>query len=275
MSVQVIPYCGTAPSPAELLGRWNLDPVLLSALAGVAALYALGARRGGLPRGARGWFYAGWGLTTLALVSPLCPLSVALFAARVGQHMILTLICAPMVALGRPLDALAALVLRRPCAIAQGAGPTSLLAAGLFAVLLWYWHAPEPYAATFNSTLTYWLMHVTVFGSAFWLWTALLARLGARSARALAAGLLSTVQMGLLGALITFAPRPLYTPHLFTAPLWGLTPLQDQQLGGALMWAPGCLAFLAAALAELWALLERATPPAEAAPFAARRVAAP
>ena len=275
MSGPVIPYCGTPPTPAELLGRWNLDPVLLGALAGVAALYALGARRGGLAKSAQGWFYAGWSLTALALVSPLCPLSVALFAARVGQHMILTLICAPLTALGRPLDALAALVLRRPRAITQGAGPTTLLAAGLFAVLLWYWHAPEPYAATFNSTLTYWLMHVTVFGSAFWLWTALLARLGARSGRALAAGLFSTVQMGLLGALITFAPRPLYTPHLVTAQLWGLTPLQDQQLGGALMWAPGCVAFLAAALAELWALLERATPSATAAPYAGREVAAP
>lgn len=275
MSVQVIPYCGTAPTPAELLGRWNLDPVLLSALAGIAALYALGARRGGLAESTKRWFFAGWGLTALALVSPICPLSVALFAARVGQHMILTLICAPMVAVGRPLDALAALVLRRPSALTQGAAATAPLAAGLFAVLLWYWHAPEPYAATFNSTLTYWLMHVTVFGSAFWLWTSLLAQLGYRSARALAAGLISTVQMGLLGALITFAPQPLYTPHFATAQLWGLTPLQDQQLGGALMWAPGCLAFLAAALAEVWTLLERASPPAEAAPYAPRGVAAP
>jgi putative membrane protein len=104
-----------------------------------------------------------------------------------------------------------------------------------------------------------------VFGSALWLWTALIARLGSRPAHALAAGLLSTVQMGLLGALITLSPRAVYAPHFATAGLWGLTPLQDQQLGGALMWAPGCLAFLLVAAAELWALLE---------PAAARQLAA-
>lgn len=254
MSGQVIPYCGTPPTPGELLGRWNLDPVLLAALAGVAALYVLGARRSALSDDRRRWFYVGWGLTALALISPLCPLSVALFSARVGQHMLLTLICAPMVAAGRPLDAFAALMGARPPT--DGAAATAPLAAGLFAVLLWYWHAPGPYTATFDSTFAYWTMHVTVFGSALWLWTALIARLGARPAHALAAGLLSTVQMGLLGALITLSPRALYAPHFATAGLWGLSPLEDQQLGGALMWAPGCLAFLIAAAVELWALLE-------------------
>lgn len=258
MSARVIPYCGTPPAPAELLGRWNLDPVLLAVLAGVAALYVLGARRGGLDQARRRWFYAGWGLTALALISPLCPLSVALFSARVGQHMILTLVCAPMVAAGRPLDAIAALVRGRPTAVTDGAATTAPLVAGLFAVLLWYWHAPGPYAGTFDSTLTYWTMHLTVFGSALWLWTALIARLGSRPLHALAAGLFSTLQMGLLGALITLSPRAVYAPHFATAGLWGLTPLQDQQLGGALMWIPGCLAFLLAAGAELWTLLEPA-----------------
>jgi putative membrane protein len=275
MTAHVIPYCGTPPTPAELIGRWNLDPVLLAALAAVTAVYVLGSGRGGLPKSSRHWFYAGWGVTALALISPLCPLSVALFSARVGQHMILTLIAAPMVALGRPLDALVALLPHGPKAASDGAAATAPLAAGLFAVLLWYWHAPGPYAGTFDSTLTYWTMHLTVFGSALWLWTALIARLGARPAQALAAGLLSTVQMGLLGALITLAPRAVYAPHFATAGLWGLTPLQDQQLGGALMWAPGCLAFLAAAVAELWALLERAGPAASAAHAPAPEVAAP
>jgi putative membrane protein len=243
-------------------------------LAGVAVLYTLGAQRSALPERCRRWFYAGWGLTALALVSPLCPLSVALFSARVGQHMILTLICAPMVAVGRPLDAAAALF-GRPCRLTDGAAATAPLAAGLFAVLLWYWHTPGPYTATFDSTVIYWTMHLTVFGSALWLWTALIARLGSRPAHALAAGLVSTVQMGLLGALITLAPRAVYAPHFATAGLWGLTPLQDQQFGGALMWAPGCLVFLGAAMAEMWALLERsasATRPPRPAPS---RLAAP
>jgi putative membrane protein len=203
-------------------------------------------------------FRAGWLLTSLALICPLCPLSVALFTARVGQHMLLTLICAPMVAAGWPLDAFASLAGRRAVTLSDGAAATAPLAAGLFAVLLWYWHTPGPYAATFDSPVTYWVMHLTVFGSAVWLWMALITQLGSRPAYTLAAGLLSTVQMGLLGALITLSPRAVYAPHFATAGLWGLTPLQDQQLGGALMWAPGCLAFLFAAAAEVWVLLEPA-----------------
>jgi putative membrane protein len=64
----------------------------------------------------------------------------------------------------------------------------------------------------------------------------------------LSAGFASSVQMGFLGALITLASRAVYTPHALTTAAWGLTPLQDQQLGGLIMWVPGCLVFLAFAL---------------------------
>ena len=57
--------------------------------------------------------------------------------------------------------------------------------------------------------------------------------------------------MALLGATITFAGRPLYAPHEFTTFAWGLTPLQDQQLGGAIMWIPAGAVFVAAILFPL------------------------
>ena len=82
----------------------------------------------------------------------------------------------------------------------------------------------------------------------------------------MAAGLISTVQMGFLGAVITFAPRPMYAPHFLTTIPWGLTPLQDQQLGGVVMWVPGCLAFLAVALWGIYPLMSEA-PARRAAPM--------
>ncbi|MBV9862683.1 MAG: cytochrome c oxidase assembly protein [Alphaproteobacteria bacterium] len=255
------PYCGPAASPALLWSRWNFDPVLIAALAAVALLYALGsahlARRGGGPgRGERAGFYAGWCFAALALMSPLCALSVSLFAARVGQHMILTLLAAPLVALGRPGTAIAAV-----CGLGSSSSfwtrPAPLAAAGLFAALLWLWHAPGPYAATFASTPVYWAMHLSLFGSALWLWQALLAAPRRALMRQVAAGVISSTQMGLLGALITLAARPLYTPHLLTTAAWGLGPLQDQQLGGGIMWVPGCFAFLAAAALAFWPIIAR------------------
>ena len=99
-------------------------------------------------------------------------------------------------------------------------------------------------------------MHVTLFGSACWLWSALLRREGALVG-GLLASVVSSVQMGLLGALITRAPRAFYAPHFLTTDAWGLTPLQDQQLGGAIMWVPGCTVFLLVATVALAACLAR------------------
>ena len=79
-----VPYCGPPPSPAALWLSWNFDPVLIGALAVVACLYALGSARldhggRGLAAGERVAFSTGWLITALALVSPLCLLSVSLF----------------------------------------------------------------------------------------------------------------------------------------------------------------------------------------------------
>ena len=137
----------------------------------------------------------------------------------------------------------------------QWARPAPLSATTVFALLLWFWHAPGPYAATFGSTLVYWTMHLTVTGSALWLWCGLLDGRRTTLMHRVAAGVASTVQMGFLGALITLAPRPLYAPHLLSTASWDLTQLQDQQLGGAIMWVPGCGIFLAVAMLTLWPVL--------------------
>ena len=227
----VIPYCGTAPVPAELWSRWNFDPALLLALLAMLAVL-LGAAR----KPARQWTHAiawhpslhGWAALTLGLITPLCGLSVALFSARVAQHMWLVLVAAPLLALGT--------MPRMP----GMAGPGT--AAGVFAAALWVWHLPAAYSATFTSDITYWVMHITLTGSAVLLWSTLFDARNHNIVARLAAAFGTLLQMGLLGAIITFAPRMLYSQHLASAPVWGLRPLEDQQLGGLIMWVPGCVA---------------------------------
>jgi putative membrane protein len=63
--------------------------------------------------------------------------------------------------------------------------------------------------------------------------------------------------MGMLGALLTFARRPLYAPHADTTLAYGLTPLADQQLAGLVMWVPAALPYLLAAALLAGAWLER------------------
>ncbi|MDQ2878139.1 MAG: cytochrome c oxidase assembly protein [Pseudomonadota bacterium] len=249
----ITPYCGAPPTIASLPGRWNFDPVLLMALVGIALLY-FWLRPGGSRRAA--WFFGvGWAATALALISPLCALSVSLFAARVGQHMILTLFAAPLVALGLPVS-----TKRVPA--------QELWAAFAFAAALWVWHSPGPYGETFLSPVIYWMMHVTTWGAAVFFWWSVLRAPIDRLGLSVAATIVTGLQMALLGAVITWAREPLYWPHFITPYEWGLTPLQDQQLGGTLMWAPGGFIFLIAIIVPLTFALRR---PAQRGPAGAMR----
>lgn len=216
------PYCGPGATPADLLTRWNLDPLLLAVFAAACVL----AWRWKAPMQA----WLALGVLAAIFVSPLCALSSALLSARTVHHVLLVAVAAP----------LAAWSLRPP----RNAGlPWATLAS---AAIFWVWHAPAAYAWALSSDLAYWLMQASLGGSALWFWMAV------RAARPLSAvgGLLaSTVQMGLLGALLTVAGRPLYAPHAVTTFAWGISPLQDQQAAGLIMWAPAAAVYLACALA--------------------------
>lgn len=216
-----MPYCGGPPLPADLLARWNFDPFLI---AGLAALFlvgrALGARTAPLAAG----------VTILAVLfaSPLCALTTSLFAVRVTHHVVLTSLASPLLAAALP----------------RGGG--SVVGWTLaHALVFWGWHAPTLYAFALASDTGYWLMQATLLGSAVGFWRAVRA---APPPVAVAALLATMVQMGLLGALLTFSTVPLYAWHATTTQVWGLTPLADQQLAGLVMWVAGGAIYLAAAL---------------------------
>ena len=231
------PYCGVPPLPGGI--GWNLDPWLMAGLLLVLAVAWGPAARGGDRR----WLAAGWAILAIALLSPLCNLSVALFSARVAQHLVLLIGAAPLLARGL-------------CLPRRAASPGGLAAAAAcFAAALWAWHLPAPYAATFASDTVYWAMQATLLASAVWLWHGLLAGTAAHPEAALLAGLATAAQSGALGAVLTFAPRPLFAEHALTTLAWGFTPLEDQQLGGLLMWVPGGIAFAAVALLALGPVL--------------------
>lgn len=115
---------------------------------------------------------------------------------------------------------------------------------------------PELYAAAIAAAFPYWLMQASLLGTAFLLWRRILAAAEGVGA-ALLALLATVIQMGMLGALLTFAREPLYAPHFATTLPYGLTPLEDQQLAGLVMWVPAALPYLAAALLLLAGRLGR------------------
>lgn len=239
---EYVPYCGSAPVPGGV--AWNIDPILAVVLLGTAALH-LNAISGADRRTKRLVGGAGWAIVAAALISPLCNLSVALFSARVAQHMVIVLI-------GAPLIASATIGVQRPEQM-----PKILWGTGLFAVALWFWHMPGPYDTTFQSHYVYWLMHVTFFASAIWLWRSLLTGAGAQPGAVLLSAVLTTMQMSLLGAVLTFSHRALFAAHFGTTAAWGLSPLGDQQLGGLIMWVPAAFILVAYGLYALGRQMNR------------------
>ena len=170
-------------------------------------------------------------------------LSSALFSVRVVHHVLLTAVAAPWLLWGMPRLAM------------RGSAP---LWAAVHILLFWIWHAPAPYAAALSSDLIFWTMQLSLLASALAFWGAL-RRAAAPTAILLLLAMM--VQMGLLGALITFAGAPLYPPHAVSTFAWNLTPLEDQQLAGLIMWAPAAAFYLAAAL---WRGRHMQAPPATA-----------
>lgn len=248
MLVDVIPYCGPPPSPATVLGQWNLDPLATVPILALAA-WALLLRRGDVaedrPSERRARSRAAM-LAALVLfaafVSPLCALASALFGARVLHHLFLVALAAPLLALALP---------------AEGARSRALplaLPVILHAATMWFWHAPLPYLWALSSHAGYWVMEMTLLLPAVWLWRGILSP-RRPAGPAVAATLATMIQMGMLGALLVFASDPLYVTHLASTAAFGLTPVEDQQLAGILMWVPAALPYIAAAVWRLWPLL--------------------
>ena len=223
------PYCGPGALPSELWTRWNFDPLVLVSLAALTAVIIVKTRHSQSAR----WLGIAAVLTlVVGFVSPLCALSSALFTARTVHHVLL-------VAVAAPLLAWAATPLRR------WRGAARMIGVFGFAVLFWGWHSPAAYELALSNDAAYWAMQLGLLTTATLFWMSVRVSSGPAAVVAL---LITMVQTGLLGALLVFMPEALYAPHLLTTSAWGLTPLEDQQLAGLIMWAPAAGVYLGAAL---------------------------
>src|SRR5688572_22216438 len=264
---------GQPPAPHDLWSAWNWDPVILLSLILSAWGYAQGQRelrrRAGLRRSALDWraasFAAGLITLFLALISPLDALSTALFSAHMLQHMLLIVIAPPLLALsvgvspGSFLLVFTSPVTRKlgqwwqrsrwlkPAWRALTQPPVTW---GLNILVLWAWHVPRLYQVALQNEALHMLEHLSFVGVSVLFWWRIL-RPGVHLRRGdlgILALFTMALQGGLLGALITFAPTPWYEVYASTTQPWGLSPLEDQQLAGAIMWIPAGTMYTLAAL---------------------------
>jgi putative membrane protein len=244
----------------EVASDLGLDPAVVLPLALSLFLYARGVLRlwlrAGPGRGVAGWraacFLAGWLCLVLALLSPLHRLGRTLFTAHMLEHELLMVSAAPLLVLGRPIGpflwalpprtrrALGRAAQAPPLAALWRALTAPLAATLLHGVALWASHLPQLFEAVLEHPGLHRLQHVSFLGSALVFWWAMLERRPRAPGPAFGHLFVTSIHASLLGALFLFAPRLWYPRQTLGAPAWGLTPLEDQQLGGLVMWMVAC-----------------------------------
>ena len=255
----------------ELWQTWGLEPFTLGCLTVSGLVYAFGLRRlwrassrgKGIARWEAACFALGWLALFVALVSPLHPWGQVLFSAHMAQHEVMMLVAAPLMVLGKPVIAFLWFMPGDGARTASSwtrarwwrttwSGISRPISAWVIhAAALWVWHLPVLFQATLRSEVAHTLQHVSFLGSALLFWWALLhCRRGMEGYGVAVLGLFTTaLHNGLLGALLTFASKAWYPAYAATTGWWGLSPLEDQQLGGLIMWIPSGLAYVVAGLA--------------------------
>jgi putative membrane protein len=283
LALAVIVLAAAAAGPAWAHGAasqsfgWTLDPWIILPLALSLGLFAAGwlrlrrrSRQGARALRRRAWLFAGgWTCLVAALVSPLHQAGEHSFTAHMIEHELLMLAAAPLMVLSEPLAVmiwafasggrrmLGGLVRARPVAAAWRSLTEPVTATLLQAAALWLWHAPALFDRALASDGWHVAQHLSFLVTALLFWSAVLHRRPRNYGVSALCLFATSIVAGGLGAMMAFAQSPWYAGYarLGMAPL-ALTPIEDQQLAGMLMWVPGGVVHAAAALAAVAAALK-------------------
>jgi putative membrane protein len=228
-----------------VINAWDWEPSVIIGCA-LLAIGFLVLTRG---RQRNVWYFlAGVFVLLLDLVSPLDVLGDQyLFSAHIVQHLVLAMVVPPLLIAGMP-----PLGLPEAPHLPEVSAPVAWLL-GVGAML--FWHIPVVFNAALANDGLHIVQHLSFLatGTIFW-WK--LRRLPPLTAISYLFG--ACLACSVLGAALTFARPGLYPAYLNPEdrlgllPLiregWGLDPKTDQQLGGLLMWVPGCFVYLSAIL---------------------------
>jgi cytochrome c oxidase assembly factor CtaG len=265
---------GSLPEAAP---AWTFDPWIVLPLLVSGLLYAIGALTLGYRsrdlRGRRNRqhlaYLCGWFSLAGALVSPLHWLGEHLFTFHMIEHEIVMAISAPLIVVARPLGtlmwsfphrfrlALAALLRSRPVRRGWDWASNGRNATVLHGLAIWAWHAPPLFDAAVTNVAIHRLQHLSFFVSALLFWWSVFRRseVGAGAWHLF----ITMLHTSALGALMALAPRVLYQTQTATASNWGLTPLQDQELAGLIMWVPAGTVYAGTALALMAIWISRSS----------------
>lgn len=263
------PRCAETGDTLAFLTAWSWEPLVLTGLAIGLGLYLTGWRRLAARDRRRRVLPAPWRLMSfvlgiltigIAFMSPIATYDEYFFFLHMLQHLLLIQFAAPLLLLGAPP---LVILWGLPIALRRGLGRAfarsgvlrwliaglthPLISTSAFVATIAVWHVPTFYDAAQGRTLIHDLEHGLFLGTAllFW-WTIIQPTPGRRRVGygvAIIALLPPFLECTLLGAILSLASRPLYTTYQLVPRVWGLGVLEDQQLGGIIMWVPSGLLY--------------------------------
>ena len=262
---------GVLPPPPEVgafvLG-WSLHPQVLLPLLAAAAAYLWAVRRvnaahpaNPVPVDRPVFFLVGLGCLGVALMSGIERYDTELFSVHMVQHLLLVFGAAPAIVLAAPITLLLRvatpgvrnrwiLPFLRSRVVRVIAHP--LVAWLLFTFVMWGSHLSPLFDAALEDPLVHDVEHALYLGTALLFWWPVVGRDPSPWRLPYPARIFYLfLQMPLnsfLGVAILFSDRALYPHYLTTGRTWPPTPLEDQQLAGAIMWGVGDAAFVVAIL---------------------------
>lgn len=240
---------------------WQADPTVVLGLLVAAIVWRWIVLRYPVRSGQAVYGWIALLVLALSLLSPLEAGAARSFTLHMAQHIVLMMVVAPLLALGTPAAFLGWLR-RRPVV-----GPairviwSPLAAFALYHAALLLWHFPSLYDAALRSEAVHLLQHASFLAGGLAFWGVVVApdprivgaTMGARLVMVLGANILGWA----LAFILALAERPFYLAYAQPRGLWGMSPLLDLRLGGAVMWVFGNVIYGVVLLLLLVALLNR------------------
>ncbi len=202
------------------------------------------------PRSPRLLFYSGLVAIFLSLNGWLHDLSDwYLFSAHMVQHLILTLLVPPLLIAGTPGWMLRPALRYRSVAAVARVMTNAKVCFAAFSVVLAAWHVPALYNTAMANHNVHITQHLMFMVAAVMLWWPILSPLPELPRLAYPMQMLylflATLPMSVVAVYITYSSNLLYPAYAAAPRILGILPLEDQLIGGLLMWIPGGLLFFA------------------------------
>ncbi len=255
MSTPVLPALALLHPVAQLGSAFSVHMSTVIGIGVLAALYLWRARHApadqpaGPTTSQRLAFFGGLALLFLSLNGPIHDLSDEyLFSAHMVQHLILQFAVTPLLLLGTPGWMLRPLLgVRAIAAVARVvARPTMCFA--IFNVVMAVWHLPPLYNLALAHHPVHIAQHLTFLVASTLMWWPILGTLPELPRLPYPAQILYcfllTIPMSIVAVYISYADRVLYPLYAIAPRIMGISPLEDQRLGGLIMWVPGGIYFM-------------------------------